>query len=250
VNVDELQQLRPDPLEPEPEQVEGYVEALQRIAPERAELAQREAWEQIRLAGARAGRRRREALDSLNRIFRLGHPPSQALDGMQRGIFVTPATFAFLDPLLRAWAAVWMPWIGKRFDSASQTGSNVLTASAKLAVKVLWPGYELEPTGDGNYVAFRFTTYADPGKLDPDIEALKIDYDFDDNPSFLIRDILDELVEIVPGAHLGKALLRTGEESQPKWNLVGYFALQPPQVARVEEPVVAEAAGAPLPTPA
>ena len=50
------------------------------------------------------------------------------------------------------------------------------------------------------------------------------DYDSDENPSFLIRDILDELVEVVPGANLGKVLLRRGDGDR---RLIGYFALEP-----------------------
>jgi ABC-type multidrug transport system fused ATPase/permease subunit len=40
---------------------------------------------------------------------------------------------------------------------------------------------------------------------------------------YLIRDILDELVEIVPGANLGKVLWRHGDGS---YALIGYFALR------------------------
>ena len=61
--------------------------------------------------------------------------------------------------------------------------------------------------------------------VDPDRETLKIDYDSDANPGLLIRDILDELVEVVPGAYLGKVLLRRGRDR--RWALMGYFALEP-----------------------
>ena len=80
--------------------------------------------------------------------------------------------------------------------------------------------------------------------MDPDRETLKIDYDSDENPRLLIRDILDELVQIVPGAYLGKVLLRRKDA----WRLLGYFALQPAAVARHEQPVTAR--GEPVPVPA
>ena len=85
-----------------------------------------------------------------------------------------------------------------------------------------------------------------PGQLDPDRETLKIDYDYDENPRLLIRDILDELVQIVPGAYLGKVLLRRKET----WRLLGYFALQPAAASapRHEQPVATR--GEPVPTPA
>jgi hypothetical protein len=42
------------------------------------------------------------------------------------------------------------------------------------------------------------------------------------NPSFIIRSIRDELVEIVPGAHLGRILYST----KSGYNNIGYFALK------------------------
>ena len=236
------QQLEPDPLEPTPDQVERYVAALQDLAARDPELARRQAWAQIRLAGARAGSRRKEAHDTLNRIFRLGGPPEPPLEGPMRGILVTPITAALTDPLMRALSSSWMPWVGKRFDGASQTGDNLLTRSARIPAKGLWPRYRLEDAGDGRLAAFKFRTYVEPGKVDPDVDALKIDYDSDENPGLLIRDILDELVQVVPGAYLGKVLLRRKDG----WRLVGYFALQPPETVSAEEPV----AEVPEPVPA
>ncbi len=47
--------------------------------------------------------------------------------------------------------------------------------------------------------------------LDPATEVLVIDYaPVDDNPGLIIKSIRDELVEIVPGANLGKILYRRG----------------------------------------
>jgi hypothetical protein len=87
-----------------------------------------------------------------------------------------------------------------------------------------------------------------PGKVDPDRETLKIDYDSDENPGFLIRDILDELVQVVPGAYLGKVLLRRGGGEE--WRLIGYFALQPPELATEASADVGETAAQPVPAAA
>jgi hypothetical protein len=57
--------------------------------------------------------------------------------------------------------------------------------------------------------------------------VLKIDYDSGENPAFLIRDILDELVQVVPNVYHGKVLLGHGEPSRRR--LVAYFALRPAQ---------------------
>jgi hypothetical protein len=230
--------LEPDPLEPRPGEVAQYVEAIQGLSKANADLARRAAWNQIRLAGARAGRRPAEAHETLDAIFRLGAPPSPALDGQTRGIMVTPTVPRPFDVGLRALASVWLPWTGKRFDAAADAGENLLSASARWPARILWPSYRLEPL-DAGYAAFRFRTYVSPGSVDPDIETLKIDYDSDENPGLLIRDILDELVQVVPGAYLGKVLLRRGSE----WRLVGYFGLEP-AVASADQPSVAAEAEA------
>jgi hypothetical protein len=234
----QLPSLAPDPLEPSPDEVAEYVAALQGLSRANAEVARREAWRQIQLAGARAGRRPDEVHATLDRVFHLGVPPKPPLDGQTRGILVTPTVSRGLDLGLRALAAAWLPWTGKRFDAAASTGENLLAAGARGPARVVWPSYRLRPAEEG-YTAFRFRTYVGPGAVDPEIQTLKIDYDSDDNPRFLIRDILDEVVQIVPGAYLGKVLLRRRGD----WRPMGYFALEP-AVAGFERPAgeVAEAA--------
>jgi hypothetical protein len=234
----DLPALEPDPLEPRAEEVERYVEALQGLGKSNAELARRAAWNQIRLAGARAGTRPDEAHETLNRIFRLGGPPDPPLAGPLRGILVTPTIPSPAAGLLRALTSAWMPWLGKRFDPGREGGDNLLTASARVPARILWPSYRPDELEGGRMAAFRFRTYTGPGTVDPDRETLKIDYDSQENPGLLIRDILDELVQIVPGAYLGKVLLRRGEN----WRLIGYFALQPPEAVVEREPGTAAAA--------
>jgi hypothetical protein len=231
----ELLALQPDPLEPRAEEVERYVEALQVLAETDPDLARRQTWNQISLAGMRAGRRRAEAHDSLNRIFRLGTLPEPMLDGRFEGVAITPTTFATADPALRALASLWMPWLGKRFDAETQTGDNMMLPSARLPSKLFWPSYRFRSLGDGGYAAFRFRTYSGAGALDHERWVLKIDYDWDENPSLLIRDILDELVQVVPDVYLGKALLRSGPMS-PNWRLVGYFVLHPATLSSLLTP--------------
>ncbi|HEX9236716.1 MAG TPA: hypothetical protein VF972_10610, partial [Actinomycetota bacterium] len=60
-----------------------------------------------------------------------------------------------------------------------------------------------------------------PGAVDPDVEVLKIDYDFEANPGFLIRRILDEVVQVDAGTYLGKILFRIGPRLRP----IGFFSL-------------------------
>ncbi len=229
--VQELLALQPDPLRPSPEEVARYVAALQDLAEADADLAGRQCWDQIRLAGMRAGRRRAEAHDSLNRIFRLGTLPEPMLDGRFDGVAITPTTFATTDPVLLALSSVWMPWVGKRFDAEKATGDNIMLPSARLPAKLFWPSYRFQDLGEGRYAAFRFRSYAGAGVVDPDREVLKIDYDWDENPGFLIRDILDELVQVVPGVYLGKVLLGFGKPAYANRRLVGYFVLRTPTLS-------------------
>lgn len=50
-----------------------------------------------------------------------------------------------------------------------------------------------------------------------------IDYaNVEANPGLIIRSIRDELVQIVPGAYLGKILVRLPGD---KYEMVGFFAL-------------------------
>ncbi|HEX2371207.1 MAG TPA: hypothetical protein VHI33_01195 [Solirubrobacterales bacterium] len=129
---------------------------------------------------------------------------------------------------------------GKRFDADARQGDNLRRPSARLPARALWPGYRPEEGPGGLLAAFRFRTYTAPGMVDPDRETLKIDYDSDENPRLLIRDVLDELVEIVAGAYLGRVLIRRGNADSPRWQLVGYFALEPPATA--PQPELAEGA--------
>jgi hypothetical protein len=77
--------------------------------------------------------------------------------------------------------------------------------------EVLWPD-RLE--------AFPFRTGLSGGELDPGVNVMKIDYDFEANPA-LIRHILDELVQIAPGRYLGKVLFRSGG----RYRRIGFFSL-------------------------
>jgi hypothetical protein len=225
--AEELLTLQPDPLEPRAGEIEHYFGALQTLAQYDSDLARHQTWNQFRLVGMRAGRRRDEVHDSLNRIFRLGTPPEPGLDGRFIGLAITPTTFAVSDPVLRMLSSLWMPWLGKRFHAETATGDNIMLPSARLPSKLLWPGYQFLSLEDGYYTAFRFRTYGGAGAIDTDRRVLKIDYDLSENPEFLIRAILDELVLVVPGVYLGKALLRRGSPISPSWRVVGYFALRP-----------------------
>lgn len=107
------------------------------------------------------------------------------------------------------------PWLGKSFDPANRTGINVFTPRGASLLKTLTPNYKLfQNNTDGNTEAYFFKTSTGPGIRDTDQQVFKLDYDSADNP-FIIRIVLDEIVEIAPDEFLGKVHLRV---------FPGYFA--------------------------
>ncbi len=182
------------------------------------------AWSRV-LELQELGRSDRTQADALlNELFRAGSP-ARGLDGPTDGILVLTTTTKLTDAAFKALTSVWMPWEGKRFDAEASTGDNRMTDDATVVSKVLWPLYSMKDSPAGK-IAFDFTTYVEAGEEDPDIEVMVIDYaDIKENPRLLIRSIRDELVELVPGAYLGKVLYRLPTKSYAK---LGYFALRTP----------------------
>jgi hypothetical protein len=161
---------------------------------------------------------------ALAELFALGTPPA-GIDGRTEGILVAPLITGPVDRAMRGLAGAWMPWMGKRFDSKANRGDNVLRQSARWPVKLFWPLYATRDFGNDR-TAFDFETRVEPSEDDSSVEILVIDYVvMDSNPRFVIKRIRDELVEIVPGANLGKVLWRHGDGS---YTLIGYFALRSP----------------------
>jgi hypothetical protein len=189
------------------------------------------AWEAIGGLKARSARRPKETAADLNQIFRAGSPP-EGLDDRYQGMLVT-TTQGPLDGVARRLTSMWMPWLGKRFDRQAGTGDNLMVPAATAVARFVWRGYAFRPVEQGVLSAFDFRTYLAPGLSDPDRVVLKIDYDLDLNPGFLIRSILDELVMVGPQTYLGKVHMRRGRN----WKLAGYFALRPsrPAVSQPDE---------------
>ena len=195
---------------------------LRALAAESPREARDEAWAWFEELGKETGGDRDGGTASLNELFRSGSPPRE-IDGRTEGILVTPLIFGPLDRVLRGLTGAWMPWLGKRFDSTEARGDNVLRNDVRWPAKLFWPLYGTSSLGDAR-AAFDFETRVEPGEDDPDIDVLVIDYaPVESNPRFIIRSIRDELVEIVPGANLGKVLWRGRDGSH---SLIGFFALR------------------------
>jgi hypothetical protein len=205
--------------------VAGRLAALRKLSTTDADAARDQAWAWFKELGAEAASSS-EASDELNEIFRAGNPPP-SIEGQTQGILVSFVWKRPINVALKTITGAWMPWAGKRFNSADSRGDNVLAGSARWPAKLLWPLYNTG-AAQGGRSAFDFETQLEPGKNDPDVTVLKIDYhDVESNPRLLIRSIRDELVEVVPGAYLGKMLWRHDSE---RHTLLAYFALrQPPE---------------------
>jgi hypothetical protein len=195
---------------------------LRKVAQTSPATAADAAWGWFKELGARAKSDRERGTADLNELFRLGTAPT-AIDGQTEGILVAPLIQSTLDRGLNLLTGAWMPWLGKRFDRDAQLGDNTLTSSTRWVGKLLWPLYGMKAYGS-NLAAFDFETRIEPGKNDPDTDVLVIDYrPIAKNPDLIIRSIRDELVEITPGANLGKILWRRGEDD---YALIGFFALR------------------------
>ena len=196
--------------------------AESRVSDLRKREAVGEAWQWIVDLKEAAKSDRAAAEAQLNSIFKLGTPPTN-LDGPTDGILVMTTTNPALDAAVRLVTGLWMPWQGKRFDSMSGSGDNRMVSTARLPSKLLWPLYKMKDAADGK-LAFDFKTYKDAGKADPDVQVMVIDYSgVGDNPRLIIRSIRDELVEVVPGAYLGKILFRLPRD---RYEMIGFFALR------------------------
>lgn len=202
--------------------VAARVAELRQRSRQDPEGARDEAWAWIEELGRRARTDRDAAAAELQEMFETGGPAT-GIDGQTKGILVATFTAPAVDRALGAITDSWMPWLGKKFFPAQEKGINTLTDSARWPAKLLWPLYS---TGDDpkGRSAFEFTTYVEAGKLDPQVQVLVIDYEsVPANPALLIKQIRDELVEVVPGANLGKMLVRL-----PRRGYVNtlYFALK------------------------
>ena len=182
------------------------VNRLREKAAEDPRAARDEAWSWIEELGRQAVSDREGTLGELQEIFLCGEP-AEEIDGQTEGELVTWTLNPVVDKALGTITNAWMPWLGKKFYSQEKRGENTLTHSARFASKLLWPMYSTGESPLGR-TAFDFTTYVEAGRLDPTVDVLVIDYEsVSSNPRLLIRQIRDELVQIVPGANLGKMLV-------------------------------------------
>lgn len=163
------------------------------------------------------------ALAELDEIFEDGEVPYPLLDGRYAGQVITTLFHQPFNSVAGFVADTWMPWRGKSFDIECGTGDNLLSLSGLWASRLLFPRYRGTISLDGDRChAFGFRMSFGPSRINTDQDVLKVDYDLPENPSFLIRDLLDEIVEIGEGYYLGRSLLRRSSNNVICW---AYFTL-------------------------
>jgi hypothetical protein len=181
--------------------------------------AQNDTWSWIQELGAA------HDAEQLESLFAHGTPP-EGLDGPTDGILVCTLTNPLVDLPVRMLTSAWMPWQGKTFDAAAHKGINQMTLSSQLPLRMLFPLYGMRDAPSDGKLAFDFVTRVEPGAIDPAVKVLVIDYEsINDNPDLVIRQIRDELVQLVPDTYLGRILFKL---PGGKLSNIGYFALRQP----------------------
>lgn len=116
-----------------------------------------------------------------------------------------------------------MPWLGKSFEAANAKGFNIFTPQGASLLKIMTPFYKrFRHNNDGNTDAYYFKTSMSKGFRDKQIDTFKLDYDSPENP-FLIRIILDEIVETAPNEYLGKVHMKV---FPAYYATIGFFGLK------------------------
>lgn len=184
-------------------------------------LARRLAWDYLRDLGDRARR------DQLAELFARGtapEGPNGAMEGLIVGnLFGIPEAY-LANPLMK----IDPTWRGKTFDIRSGTGFNRLSPLGKYTLRAIAPHYRGLRTAGSETMGFGFDHSIDTAAIHPYIPVRALDYSPEKygNPSvrtFPIKRTRDEVVELIPGLYLGRALL-TMPDGEVR--LIAYFALR------------------------
>ena len=158
----------------------------------------------------------------LAELFGCGRP-SRGIDGPTEGMPVWWRIQPVFDVLVDGMLTVYDPWVGKRLDAERATGINIFNNFMRWPLKLIWPSYRTRAE-HGHRLGFEFKTREEPGAIEPRVDVLVIDYaPVPANPG-LARRVRDELVEIVEGAHFGRALMQ--QRDGDGYRNVAYFALK------------------------
>lgn len=199
----------------------AMLEELRALAATAPALARKNAWELLERLSA--DDRRTE----ISALWTHGHPPERidgALEGLIMGsMWGTPETK--LGTLL---TGIHPTWVGKTFDHEHGTGYNRLAWFSRPAFLIIAAGYRAFNRTGKEIEGFCFHHSLEPAAIAPHITVRALDYGAPEhgNPSvrtFPIARTRDEIVELVPGVFLGRALL-----TQPSGEVltIAHFALR------------------------
>lgn len=199
----------------------SVLKELRELAVDTPALARRMAWDYLRELGDRARH------DQLGELFARGETPEGphgAMEGLIVGkLFGIPEAH-LANPLMK----IDPTWRGKTFDQEAGTGFNRLSPLAKYSLRAVAPLYGGLRRVGPEVVGFSFTHRIDTAAAEPFNTVRALDYSPAQyrNPSvrtFPIKRTRDEIVELLPGVYLGRALLTmpSGEV-----RLIAYFALR------------------------
>jgi hypothetical protein len=163
--------------------------------------------------------------DELAALFRQGHAPAHLPSGEHVGRLLA-LDLGPLTGIATALARAWMPWRGKWLDADRRVGANLFSRDSLPLLHLLWPTYRgVEHRPGSIYRAFAFSIEERPGLLEPGRRVIAIDYRRPDNPRLLVRQVVDELVELESGLYLGQAIVRLPGLRPERLSRVAYFAL-------------------------
>lgn len=208
--------------DPEPE-APALLAELRALADTSPAIARKSTWELLERLSAEDRR------EDVHALWASGHAPERidgALEGLIMGsMWGTPE--ARLGSLL---TRIHPTWVGKTFDHASGTGFNRLASFSRPAFWLVAAGYRRFERHGKEIEGFRFDHALETAAIAPYITVRALDYGVPEyrNPSvrtFPIARTRDEVVELVPGVFLGRALL-----TQPSGEIltIAHFALRDP----------------------
>ena len=113
-----------------------------------------------------------------------------------------------------------LPWRGVVFEASQSKGINLFTENGFKLIRKLTPKYNHFSQDNQDYKAYYFDTYTGTS-IAGNNQCIKLDYSNPENP-WLLRIILNEIVEVSPGEYLGKVHLKI----LGRYITIGYFSLK------------------------
>jgi len=218
--INAFREREPDPFTAEPGEVVAYVREAGELLLRAEEVGSEHltdgqwrylnetAMRAVRFAHSRLENDRHNAQHILRRLFRLGTVP--APDGRYQGELIALSTGLLSDPFFEWLTRIYLPWQGKNFVAATQSGDNIFQDNvwSKATSRLGWPGYRVEEdTPAGTVRVFPFKTSVSFDIEEEEVQVLKLEYSDPANP-LPVRRIVDEIVELPGGYILGKTHMR------------------------------------------